>query len=196
MKRTKNIRDAFLQGKRLYLRSLIESDADGPYSTWFNDEEVCAGNSHHVRPYTREAALDYIRYARQTNDSLILAIVLRAGDRHVGNIALGSINRLYRSAEFSIVIGDKSSWGKGYSKEAAQLLCDHGFAAMNLHRIGCGTFQDNEPMKKLAAALGMKEEGRRREAAFKHGGYLDIIEFGVLRDEYESIRQQSSKGNK
>jgi len=195
MKKRK-VPDAFLQGSRLYLRSLIESDADGSYSSWFNDEEVCAGNSHHVRPYTREAALDYIRYARQTTDSLILAIVLSDGDRHVGNIALGSINRLYRTAEFSIVIGDKSIWGKGYSKEAAYLLCDHGFASMNLHRIGCGTFQDNEPMKKLATALGMKEEGRRREAAFKHGGYVDIIEFGVLRNEYESLRGRSIKGKK
>ena len=195
-KRASKPSDAFLEGKRIYLRSLVETDADGPYSTWFNDEEVCAGNSHHVRPFTREAALDYIRYARQTNDSLILAIVIREGDRHVGNIALGSINRLFRSAEFSIVIGDKSIWGEGYSKEAAYLLCDHGFATMNLHRIGCGTFQDNEPMKKLAAALGMKAEGQRREAAFKHGRYVDIIEFGVLRDEYESLRNRASKGKK
>ncbi len=196
MKRRTSAPDAFLEGQRLYLRSLVESDADGPYSNWFNDEEVCAGNSHHVRPFTREAALEYVRYARQTPDSLILAMVLREGDRHVGNIALGSINRLYRSAEFTIVIGDKSVWGKGYSKEAAYLLCDHGFSSMNLHRIGCGTFQDNEAMKKLARALGMKEEGRRREAAFKRGRYIDIIEFGVLRDEYEALRQQSSKVKK
>jgi [ribosomal protein S5]-alanine N-acetyltransferase len=181
-----SVTGAFLNGERLYLRALVESDAEGPYANWFNDEEVCSGNSHHVRPFTREAALAYIRQSRQTNDSLILAIVLRDGDRHIGNIALNSINRIYRTAEFSIVIGDKSAWGSGYSKEAARLLCDHGFAAMNLNRIGCGTFEDNEPMKKLAKFLGMREEGRRRQAVFKRGRYLDIIEFGVLKDECES----------
>ena len=186
--------NAFLNGERLYLRSLVESDADGPYSNWFNDDEVCSGNSHHVRPYTREAALEYIRYSRQTKDSIILAIVLHDGDRHIGNVALDCINQLNRAAEFTIVIGDKAAWGKGYSKEAAHLLCDHGFGAMNLHRIGCGTFEDNEPMKKLAASLGMKEEGRRRQAVFKRGRYLDIIEFGVLRNEYESLRNRPGQG--
>jgi [ribosomal protein S5]-alanine N-acetyltransferase len=183
---------AFLNSKRLYLRSLVESDADGPYVNWFNDDEVCAGNSHHVRPFTTEAALSYIRHARQTNDSLILAIVLRDGDKHIGNIALDSINRVYRTAEFSIVIGDKSAWGNGYSNEASGLVCDHGFTAMNLNRIGCGTFEDNEPMKKLAQYLGMKEEGRRRQAVFKRGRYIDIIEFGVLKSEYEARANQPS----
>lgn len=183
---------AFLNGQRLYLRSLVESDANGPYVNWFNDEEVCAGNSHHLRPFTAEAALNYIRHARQTNDSLILAIILREGDKHIGNIALDSINRVYRTAEFSIVIGDKSAWGSGYSNEAAQLICDHGFSVMNLNRIACGTFEDNEPMKKLAKFLGMKEEGRRRQAVFKRGRYLDIMEFGVLRSEYEARASQTT----
>jgi [ribosomal protein S5]-alanine N-acetyltransferase len=187
-----NMTGAFLNSERLYLRSLVESDADGPYANWFNDAEVCAGNSHHVRPFTTEAALNYIRHARQTNDSLILAIVLRDGDKHIGNIALDSINRVYRTAEFSIVIGDKSAWDNGYSKEAARLVCDHGFAAMNLNRIGCGTFEDNEPMKKLAKYLGMREEGRRRQAVFKRGRYIDIIEFGVLKSEYEAAANQPS----
>jgi len=180
-----NMTGAFLNGERLYLRSLVESDADGPYANWFNDEEVCAGNSHHVLPFTAEAARDYVRHARQTNDGLILAIVLRDRDQHIGNIALDAINRDYQTAEFSIIIGDKSAWGSGYAKEAARLLCDHGFASMNLNRIGCGTFEDNEPMKKLAKYLGMQEEGRRRQAVFKRGRYLDIIEYGVLRSEYE-----------
>jgi ribosomal-protein-alanine N-acetyltransferase len=51
-------------------------------------------------------------------------------------------------------------------------------------------------MKKLAAALGMKEEGRRREAAFKHAKYIDIIEFGVLREEYQALRKQSRRRKK
>ena len=179
------MRVPFLKGEHLYLRSLIESDAQGPYVTWFNDEEVCRGNSHHVFPYTPEAALAYIRHAAQKRDELILAIVLSEDDQHIGNIALQNIHPIYRSAEFSIVIGDKTSWGKGYAKEAGRLLFDHGFAALNLNRIACGTFDDNEAMKKLALSLGMKEEGTRRQAGFKRGCYVDIIEYGVLKRDYD-----------
>lgn len=176
----------FLCGEHLYLRALVEADAEGGYPDWLNDEEVCRGNSHHVFPYTRESALSYIRHAVETRSELILAIAVKEDRRHIGNIALQHIHPVYRSAELSVLIGDRSCWGRGYAKEAGRLICDHGFAAMNLHRIGCGTFEDNVAMQRVALALGMKEEGRRRQAAFKQGRYLDIVEYGVLKPEYEA----------
>ena len=176
----------FLIGERLYLRPLLLSDAQGPYPQWFNDAEVCAGNSHHVFTYTPAVAEDYIRRVNESRDTLALAIVLIDADRHIGNIALQHIDWISRSAEFAIVIGDKEAWHKGYAIEGSRLLCGHGFSAMNLHRIACGTFDNNEPMKKLAYSLGMKEEGRRREAIFKDGRYLDVVEYGVLRTEFEA----------
>ena len=42
----------------------------------------------------------------------------------------------------------------------------------------------NVAMQKLAEYLGMVLEGRRRQAAFKDGLWLDIVEYGVLLDEY------------
>lgn len=176
----------FLTGERITLRPLIEADADGPYVSWFNDAAVCQGNSHHIYPYHREQALTYIRQTAQGRDTLVLAVVLRADGRHIGNIALQSIHPVNRTAELSIVLGDKSAWGKGYGLEAAQLLVAHGFLALNLHRIGCGTFHENIAMQKLAHSLGMKEEGRRRQGAFKDGRYLDIVEFGLLRSEFSA----------
>src|SRR5689334_14531547 len=96
----------FLASKRLYLRPLESADAEGPYVSWFNDADVCRSNSHHLLPYTREAALAYIEYARQTKDSLILAVTLLEDNRHIGNVALQQIHPVYRSAEFSIILGD------------------------------------------------------------------------------------------
>ena len=64
------------------------------------------------------------------------------------------------------------------------MLVRHGFTAMNLHRIECGTFAGNLAMQRLALALGMTQEGVRRGAAYKNGEYVDIVEFGVLRDEF------------
>ncbi len=186
----------FLSGEHLYLRPLVASDAEGPYVSWFNDAEVCEGNSHHVFPYSTDAALSYIHYAGETRDSVVLAIVLVEGDRHIGNISLQSIHPINRTAEFTVVIGDKTAWGKGYAKEAARLICDHGFYSLNLHRIGCGTFENNEGMKRLAAYLGMKEEGLRREAVFKNGSYLNVIEYGVLRSEYTSLWARVDKPGK
>jgi RimJ/RimL family protein N-acetyltransferase len=175
----------FLNGEKVYLRALVVEDAMGPYTAWFNDIEVCRGNSHHVFPYTVEAAQRYIQHAGETRENLILAIVSKEGDRHLGNIALQHIHPVYHSAELSIIIGEKNAWGQGIGKEAGRLICDHGFQEMNLYRIACGTFENNVAMQRLALYLGMVQEGVRRHAAYKDGKYLDIIEYGVLRHEYE-----------
>lgn len=74
-------------------------------------------------------------------------------------------------------------------------MCDHGFRAMNLNRIACGTQLDNDGMRKLAQSLGMKEEGRRRQAQFKHGRYIDVVEFGLLRDEFDQGLEAEDQPN-
>jgi ribosomal-protein-alanine N-acetyltransferase len=154
---------------------------------WFNDQEVCRFNSHHVFPMSAEDLLAYVRKVTQTRSSLVLAIAMAESRRHIGNVCLQSVDPVARSAEFAIVIGERDCWGQGYSKDAACLILRHGFESMNLHRIHCGTTADNEPMLRLARALGMREEGLRRQAAFKGGRYVDIVEFGILADEQRRL---------
>lgn len=174
----------FLRGKRIVLRPLREEDAYGPYAGWLNDAKVCAGNRHHRFPYGVADALAYIQQSRVAKDQIALAIVHQETERHIGNIALKRVDYIDRSAELVILVGEQAYWGQGYGQEAAQLLLDHAFFTLNLHRVSCGTFESNTGMRRLVGALGMREEGRRREAAFKQHSWLDVIEYGVLRHEY------------
>jgi ribosomal-protein-alanine N-acetyltransferase len=174
----------FLTGGRIYLRSLEENDLDGNYVQWLNDEEVCKYNSHHVFPYSYESAKYYIKNIIDLPDALVLAIVLKENNFHIGNVSLQRINYISRNAEFAILLGERAYWGKGYSNEAARLIIGHGFSELNLHRISCGTSSINISMQKLALSLGMSEEGRRRESMYKHGQFFDIIEYGILSHEF------------
>lgn len=174
----------FLIGENLYLRALSESDVDGSYVDWLNDSDVCEHNSHHVFPYSKESARTYIQSVNANKNSLVLAMCLKSSDQHIGNIALQNIDTIAMKAEFAIIMGDKQQWGKGYAKEAAYLLCNHGFMALNLNRIYCGTSETNIAMQKLASYLGMTQEGCRRQSQFKRGHYLDLLEYGILRYEF------------
>lgn len=174
----------FLKSQRIGLRPLRPDDAVAPYLDWLNDSDVCHGNDHHRLPYGISGAREYIAAAETTRTDLILAIEMLDTGTHIGNIALQNINPIHRSADFSILIGNREFWGTGCGIEAGTLLVRHGFQELNLQRIGCGTPSYNEGMIKLALALGMKEEGRRRQAFFKHGEYHDLVEFGVLASEF------------
>jgi RimJ/RimL family protein N-acetyltransferase len=171
----------FLGSGAVTLRPLVAADADGPYLGWFNDAEVCRWNAHHVRPYTREMALEYIAAAQGDGPDLVLAIEVQGA--HVGNVSLQEVRPLHRTADLAIVVGDRTVWGTGVGAAAAALVVDHGFGAMNLHRITAATFAENVAMRRLAEKLGMVQEGVRREALFKHGRHHDVIEYGLLASE-------------
>jgi ribosomal-protein-alanine N-acetyltransferase len=190
------MKNLFLIGETIYLRTLEEDDCEGSYPYWLNDQVVCRGNSHGSFPYSREDARKFVRQLACRTQSLVLAIVTKEEDRHIGNISLDEITHFNRSAEIAILIGDKDYWGKGVGKEASRLVLDHGFLSLNLHRVICGTFANNHAMKKLALFLGMLEEGMLREAVYKSGRWLDILMFGVLQVEYLEKFHPNRLGNR
>lgn len=178
---------AFLEGDRVILRPLTEADLTETYVQWLNDEEVCRYNSHATFPYTIEKMRSYFQDLHTSaTTNVVLAMIDKASGKHIGNISLQSIHWVNRNAEFAILLGDKAFWGKGLAKEAGRLVCAYGFQRLNLHRIYCGTSAENTGMQKLADALNMRLEGRRREAMYKNGSFVDILEYGVLRSEFRS----------
>ncbi len=178
---TKNI---FLEGEKIYLRSLVKEDLNVDYLQWLNDEEVCRFNSHAIFPNTEQKMQAYFD-SLQHQQNVVLAIIDKATDTHIGNVSLQNINWISRNAEFAILIGNKKYWKGGFGTEASTMIVEYGFNRLNLHRIYCGTLEGNDGMQKLAQILKMKEEGLRREAIFKNGKYFNILEYGVLKTEFK-----------
>lgn len=171
----------FLEGEKVYLRSLEKDDLYGPYFQWLNDNEVTAFNSHGRFPNNQHKHENYFQFVQTTTNAIILAIIYKETNAHVGNIALQNINWIDRNAEFAILIGDKTVWGKGVGDDAGKTMIKHGFENLNLHRIYCGTNAENFGMQKLALKLGMSKEGVRKDSIYKNGQYQDLIEFGILK---------------
>lgn len=173
-----------------YVRSLRESDLQGAYPSWFEDQEVCRFNSH--GKFFRNT--DYFRHyiATVNNDDRVVWAICHQLDGHIGNISLQTISIINRNAEFAIIIGDRRHIGKGVSKLAGFKIVQHGFYKLNLERIYCGMADTNKAMKALAIALGMAEEGRRRKHFFLDGEWIDLVEYGLLRED-SSIEKPTYK---
>lgn len=165
-----------------YLRMLSMADVNGAYPTWFEDQEVCKHTSHGKVFKTRADFEDYVNQLSM-GDRIVLAIC-HSSDGHIGNVSLQNISFVDRTAEFAIVLGDRRHWGKGVGLLAARAIVEHGFRKVNLERIHCGTAVTNIGMQKLAVALGMIEEGRRREHIYLDGERVDVIEYGLMRKEF------------
>ncbi|HXB41276.1 MAG TPA: GNAT family protein [Bacteroidia bacterium] len=173
-------KDIFIGGKTINLRVLNEKDIKGNYRYWLNDKEVVKYNSHGRFPQTPENLLQYVQNVNASRTCLVLAVTEKKSGQHIGNISLQNINWVDRNAEIAFLLGEKKYRGKGIMREAGKLLIDHGFKTLNLHRIYCGTSVANTGMQNLAKKLKMKKEGLRKEALFKGGRYLDIIEYAII----------------
>lgn len=165
-----------------YVRSLSIEDLNGPYSTWFEDQEICKYSRHGKFTKTKEHLESF--YKNINNESQIVWAICHKEDGHIGNISLSNISFIDRRAEFGILLGDKRHFNKGIGLEAGKKIIAHGFLKLNLERVYCGTSANNLGMQKLAKSLGMTEEGCRRNHLWLDGEWVDVIEYGLLRSEW------------
>lgn len=173
-------------GDGYHVRGLREIDLAGPYPSWFEDQEVCKYNSH-GKFFRNDQWFRDFHDSLNCEDQVVWAIC-HEDDGHIGNVSLQSIAAINRNAEYAILIGNRTHWRKSAGLNASLALLRHGFEKLNLERIFCGTASGNLGMQRLALRLGMVEEGRRRKHLFLEGGWQDMVEYGVLRDDFMGMQ--------
>jgi RimJ/RimL family protein N-acetyltransferase len=105
----------------------------------------------------------------------------------VGVCGLTDIDLINRRAEFSLYIGPGYQ-GRGYAKEALNLLFDHGFNTLGLNVIWGETFEGNKAIN-LFKKFGMRVEGTRRQFYFKEGSFIDAHLISITREEYLDLQE-------
>ena len=170
-----------LDSEKIYLKKFSTDELDSNYVNWLNDKEVCKFNSHGEVEYTKEMALDFINSLNKDKSKEVYAVYLKENNIHIGNISLQQIDFKNNNAEIAYLFGEKHHWGKGYAKEASEILIKRAFSELNLHRIYFGTHIKNIAMQKLGENLGFKKEGIKKDAQYKNNQYNDIILYGMIK---------------
>ncbi len=171
---------AFLEGDRVVLRPVEESDLDGPYAEWINDQVGDEYTQHALYPHSAADLRAFYEHQTTCRSTVWLAIIDKDSGRHVGNVELSGMDAVNSTAHFAVLIGDPAARGKGLGFESARLLIAHAFAKLNIHRVELGVNAENAAALALYRKLGFVEEGRRREALVRDGKYEDIFVMGML----------------
>jgi UDP-4-amino-4,6-dideoxy-N-acetyl-beta-L-altrosamine N-acetyltransferase len=101
----------------------------------------------------------------------------------IGVAFLNHIHPVYRTGEFGITLGDPDYRGRGYGKDMLLTLIQYGFDELNLNRIWCEVYSNNDSIN-LYRKIGFKDEGCLRQHVYKNGEYLDSHILGMIRSEY------------
>lgn len=183
----------FVVGPHVYLRPLDRRDLNEAYLGWLNDPDVTRYMETGTFPSTRQDLEDFYQRATSSKSQVVLAIVDKKSDHHIGNVKLGPIHWIHRRATFGILIGEKKFWGKGVGQEATRLAVEYGFFRLNLLRIDLGVFAEHESAVRCYEKVGFKIEGRLRQDLFCNGEYKDRLWMGILRSEYQPCESGNGK---
>jgi RimJ/RimL family protein N-acetyltransferase len=93
------------------------------------------------------------------------------------------------SALYHITIGEKEYWGHGFGTEATDLMLEHAFTQLGLHRIALSVFSFNERAVRSYQKSGFFVEGRAREAIWRGGRFWDEISMSVLDHEWRRVHR-------
>ncbi|MDO8584840.1 MAG: GNAT family protein [bacterium] len=172
-----------IASERLGLRELSPAEATLRYVHWLNDAKVQLYTRRRGKKFSLKDVRDFIASTRQSPDRHF-AVFIKDGEKHIGNIFIIAIDKENKSAELSIMIGDRSVWGKGYATEAIILATKLAFKVLKLHRLWAESAHPvfNAIMRKLNWVF----EGRRRDAFRMPRGYRDVDCWSVLEAEIDS----------
>ena len=157
-----------LETKRLSLEPLSKRFLSQVYVNWLNDDAV---NQYLVSggDYTLEKLKQYLEEVER-NPKYFWAIKLKETNKHIGNIKIDPINLNDLSGEYGIMIGDRSTWGKGIAKEASEIVLAFCFETLQLKKITLGVQKNNLKAIRLYEKLGFtfEKQSESNEAIHPH----------------------------
>jgi len=175
-----------LKSTRLLLRSLKITDVNERYLGWLSDHEVNRHLETRFLPQSIESIIAYWESHRDDPSSPWFAICLIEDGRHIGNIKLGPIHWLYRSADISLFIGERGCWGYGYASEAIRLVRDWAFLELDLEKLNAGICAGNLGSRRAFEKCGFKLEGTLRQEVVSAGQRQDVWRLGLPKSDWRT----------
>ena len=173
----------FIEGEKIFLREVRREDVNENYYQWMNDNEITRYTESRYYPYSMEQLQVFVGSLDGKREDVFLAIIGKAGNKHIGNIKLGNIDWIHRRANIGVIIGAKNCWGKGYASEAISLLSEYAFKKLNLYKVWAGCYANNIGSIKAFQKAGFKEEGVQKRHYYYDGDYVDVVLLGKFNEE-------------
>lgn len=173
-----------LSGRTVTLRPVEQRDL-GLLVEWRNDPRNWAQFFNRFPLSLDQQQAFYSKLQASATKKLFM--ICLQGDEPIGTVGLDHLDPTNQSAEFgNMLIGPSEHLGKGYAREAAELLIGFCFRQLNLRRLYLYVFEDNARARTLYEALGFQVEGTLRQAHFAEGRFKNLVLMSLLRDEWPS----------
>ena len=180
-----------LVGRRVLLRPFGKDDL--PFVQKWSDDPEMRKLVGEVAPMSRPEAEEFFRQLCADETRKWFAVVLKRGNRVIGEAGLLRMFRPWRCTDMTVIIGEKDAWGKGYGTEAGRLLLDYVFTRLRFHRVSIGVVGFNERALRFWKGLGFKKEGVHRDEYYCDNEFSDFVMMSTLEDEFRKLRSGKAR---
>jgi len=150
-----------LSKTNVFLRKLDpKKDISKKYLNWMNSN-VHRYTEQRYKKHSLNDIKKFVIKKNKSKDEHLYGIFIKKNFKeiHIGNIKIGPINFIHKTAEISYFIGEKNLWGKGYMAKAIHEIIKIA-KKKKLKKIKAGFYEMNYGSKKVLEKNGFREEGR------------------------------------
>jgi RimJ/RimL family protein N-acetyltransferase len=176
-----------LTGRLVTLRRHVPQNV-AAFRRWYADPEIARLARYQQTPMRPEEIERFFAARVVGPDALAMAVHERATGRLIGTCAFSQLDGDNGSALYHITIGESDAWGRGYGTEATQLMIDHAFGTLGLHRIALFVFEFNVRAIRAYKRCGFVIEGRSRESIWRDGRWWDELAMSILESDWRRMR--------
>ena len=181
-----------LETKRLLLRPALKKDV--PVIAEHLSNPLIAKTTLHIPfPYSRkDAEIWFTNNALQNKSGLAytFVITMKRSGKLIGSMGLHPTPEHNRAeAGYWIAV---PYWNKGIATEALQSVLQFGFEQVGLHKIYATHMLNNKASGRVMQKVGMKREGKLIDHYKKQEEYVSIIQYGMIRNDYNSATKKIS----
>lgn len=163
-----------LMSPRLWMDEPDMTDAE-LFAGWLNDPEVVRYSENRHKQHTPESQRYYWTFEKP---SLYYVIHVQKPEGPIGAIS-ADIDKNNGLANVSIMIGDKSAWGKGFGFEAWECFCNYLIVEKGIRKLEAGCMSTNITMINICLKYGMRPEAQI-PAHFVAPNPVDLYLYGKI----------------
>ena len=172
-----------VKGNKVFL-SAVEEESTEQLRSWRNDPEL----RKYFREYKEISKTMQKRWYENRvhgdDNQVNFEIHDLDSGKLIGHCGLYYIDWIHRHAEFGIYVGDMEFRSGGYGSDALRTLIKYGFNDLNLNKIWCEVYTNNDALD-IYRHIGFRDEGLIRQHYFNEGSYWDSNLLSLLRCEHE-----------
>jgi RimJ/RimL family protein N-acetyltransferase len=108
----------------------------------------------------------------------------------IGTANLVSIDWKNRTAFHGMMLGEKTSRGKGFGVDTIRAVMRYAFDELNLFRLDTDIIENNAAsLRAYIEKCGWQEEGRRQKWYFRNGQRWDKVLVGITYERYAAFNR-------